>query len=161
MSNETQNWDVFFDNLSVQHRPGAILEENHYYPYGLTMAGISDKAVKSNYSENKYRFGGKELQHNEFSDGTGLELYDFNSRNYDPQIGRWGSDDPNADKAPFLTPYRYGFDNPVRFFDPDGKYEEDGHYWTVYLLATQLKLGNARNLLQLQNGPMLQQFLPI
>jgi len=26
------------------------------------MAGISDKALKSNYTENKYRYNGKELQ---------------------------------------------------------------------------------------------------
>ena len=73
VSNETQGWDVFFDNLSVQYKQGPVLEENHYYPFGLTMSGISDKALKTNYAENKYRYNGKELQHQEFSDGTGLE----------------------------------------------------------------------------------------
>jgi hypothetical protein len=41
------------------------------------VAGISDKAVKLNYPENRYRFGGKELQHQEFNDGSGLEQYDW------------------------------------------------------------------------------------
>jgi hypothetical protein len=59
-----------FDNLSVQYKQGPILEENHYYPMGLTVSGISDKAIKTQYAQNKYRYNWKELQNQEFFDET-------------------------------------------------------------------------------------------
>lgn len=90
------------------------------------MAGISSKALNFG-NENKYKFGGKELQSNEFSDGSGMELYDFQARNYDPQVGRWWSGDPKADKSVWLSPYNYCLNNPIKFFDPDGQFPYPVH----------------------------------
>jgi RHS repeat-associated protein len=120
VSNETQGWDVFFDNLSVSHKQGPLLEESHYYPFGLQMKGICDQAVKTNYPSNKYLYNGKEIQNKEFSDGSGLEVYDFGARMYDAQIGRWTKQDSKGELYFATSPYVYALNQPTNAIDPDG-----------------------------------------
>jgi RHS repeat-associated protein len=84
------------------------------------MAGNSDKAWKSQYAQNKYRYNGKELQNQEFSDGSGLEEYDYGASLQDPQLGVWHNLDPMMEKSRRWSPYVYGADNPIRFLDFEG-----------------------------------------
>jgi RHS repeat-associated protein len=90
-----------------------VIQESHYYPFGLDMPGvwINDSGVL----DNQYKYNGKEL-----NGDFGLNLMDYGARWYDASVGRWWAVDPLAEKYKRWSPYNYGMDNPVRFIDPDG-----------------------------------------
>jgi RHS repeat-associated protein len=89
-----------------------IIEENHYYPFGLKHEGYPGETNNPNY---KYRYNSKEYQ-----DELGLNMYDYGARNYDPAIGRWMNIDPLAEQYRRWSPYNYVMNSPMILVDPDG-----------------------------------------
>ena len=79
ISNES-SVNVFFDNMQVRHDRGRIIEENHYYAFGLKIAAISSKAYGA--PNNNYLYQG---DFSEFDDDLGWN--DFELRSYDPPTG--------------------------------------------------------------------------
>jgi RHS repeat-associated protein len=108
----TANKSVWWNNLKVTVLKGTILEENHYYPFGLTLS----QGTTTPGEKNEYRYNGKELQ----SD-FGLNWYNYGARQYDMQTGRWLGIDPMADKYYSISPIGYVANNPVKYIDPDGR----------------------------------------
>jgi len=140
VSNETQNIDVFFDNLQVTHTRGPLLSSENYYPYGLTMSGISGRSAGK--LENRFRFNGKRLESNEFADGSGLDWYDYGMREYDHQVGRFFRVDPLSEKFYYLTPYQYASNNPATNIDLDGLEGTPIQAFTSWLLGKVIKNPN-------------------
>ncbi|HRP89870.1 MAG TPA: RHS repeat-associated core domain-containing protein [Edaphocola sp.] len=105
--------NVFFDNLVVSMEAGSLLEERHYYPYGLPIQGWGSTAAGSLSNRQLY-------QGNEYRQEAGLNWMDFHNRQYDPQLGRFLGIDPLADQSgqQTLSPYHAMGCNPALMVDP-------------------------------------------
>jgi len=118
VSNESDE-PVYFDNLQVQHVRGRIMEENHYYAFGLKIAGISSRELADAAEGHVDNPNGYQGDFSEMDDEIGWN--DFELRNYDPQIGRWIQQDPYDQ---FESPYIGMGNDPVNNVDPDGGFVE-------------------------------------
>ncbi|SHM06947.1 RHS repeat-associated core domain-containing protein, partial [Flavobacterium johnsoniae] len=92
-----------------------IIDETHYYPFGLKHEGY----VALQESTNKYKYNGKELQ-----DELGLNMYAMDARMYDPAIARWNVIDPVTHHD--ASTYGAFNNNPVYWVDPSGR---DGEHY--------------------------------
>ena len=94
---------------------GKSTGRKHYYPFGLTMSGISSKALDFGDPTNHKKFNSIEETRDLY-----LNQYDAFYRNLDPQIGRFLQIDPKLDSSYSWSPYTAMFDNPLKFIDPLG-----------------------------------------
>jgi RHS repeat-associated protein len=130
-------------NIRVAFTPGAasLAQVNEYYPFGMLSSTNSS-------ATNKYLYNGKELQ-----DELEMDWYDYGARFYDPQIGRFPSIDPIANKFPELTTYQYASNNPVRCIDIDGlEGKPVNNLNQAAADQTRVSIPN-RSLLPLRNAP--------
>jgi len=143
VSNESSN-GVYIDNFQVVHHPGRILEETHYYPFGLVMSGISSKSLNFGSPSNKLKYISKEEQRQEFSDGSGLEWLDYGARMYDNQIGRWMVLDSKSEAYYSSSPFVYALNNPIVNFDPNGKWTVSRHHSMTVMALSSAGIGGTQ-----------------
>jgi RHS repeat-associated protein len=92
----------------------AVQQEDHYYPFGMTLGGQSWQNTLQN-TKNDYLYNGKEFQNE-----LGLDWYDYGARFYDAALGRFSTQDAYAEKYHFMSPYQYGANNPIKYIDVNG-----------------------------------------
>jgi RHS repeat-associated protein len=79
-------------------------------PFGYEMPG---RVQGSSSVDGRYMFTAKERD-----DETKYDS--FGARYYDARIARWLQVDPLAEKYVGNSPFVYSFNNPIRYYDPDG-----------------------------------------
>jgi RHS repeat-associated protein len=105
------------DDNKIVDVPSDILQEQHYYPFGLGQdyTWMNNTAI----NDTKYLYNGKELNDEVFdaSKRIGLNWLDFGKRWYDPATIRFPSPDPIIEKFAYLNSYNYASNNPVTNID--------------------------------------------
>jgi RHS repeat-associated protein len=92
---------------AITDASGNLILRNNYAPYG-------EDAVSNGSASVKYKFSDKE------KDIPGF--YYFGARFYDPEVGRFITQDPAKDGVNW---YAYCDDNPIRYLDPNGLAKTD------------------------------------
>ncbi len=105
-------FDIMDKNDRLRNGLKRILEvfllRDDYYPFGGTFNSYTSGI------ENLYKYNGKEEEKE-----TGW--IDYGARMYMSDLGRWSVVDPLAETMIQFSPYNYSFNNPIVFFDPDGR----------------------------------------
>ncbi len=132
MNYENVGWDQFYvlkdhlgNNRVINYGGSWVYQTDNYYPFGLSMTEGDHLWWNDQANLYTYKFGDKEL-----SRMSGLNIYDFGARTYDPAIGRFMQMDPLAEKYYSISPYVYCGNNPINRIDPTGmdwyRLNEDG-----------------------------------
>jgi RHS repeat-associated protein len=102
--------NVYFDDLKITYH-GGVEQVSDYYPFGLTFNSYS----RENSVSQDYKYNGKEEQKE-----LNLGWLDYGMRMYQPELGRFFTQDRFAEKYRPISPYQYAANNPVRFIDVNG-----------------------------------------
>ncbi|WP_221392135.1 RHS repeat domain-containing protein [Dyadobacter sp. NIV53] len=92
---------------------GTIVQKTDYYPFSQEIPKDVGVPLNARNGINCYNFLGKETQ-------VASVYIDLQARFYDPLTGRFTSVDPVTKSQEQLSIYQYGWNNPIRYSDPNG-----------------------------------------
>ncbi len=118
LSNETAGSEVWFDDLSIEHRKSRIVQTDDYYAFGAAFNGYQ----RSNSKANRFKYNGMESQGD-----LDLGWYDYGARMYDAFIAKWTTIDPLSEEYMPYSPYGYVENNPILMLDPTGMNSENSN----------------------------------
>jgi RHS repeat-associated protein len=99
--------DALRSVVALTDETGAIKTQFVYDPFG-------NVAISGEPSDNPFQYTGRE------NDGMGL--YYYRARYYSPELQRFISEDPIGFEGGDANFYAYVANNPMKWFDPEGKY---------------------------------------
>ncbi|SFF57507.1 DUF6443 domain-containing protein [Thermoflexibacter ruber] len=106
--------EVYFDDLKIELSAvpvAMVVQENHYYPFGLGMKGLD--YVQTPAKESKFQFNGVER-----NTSLSLNVMETQLRMGDTQTGRWWQVDPKPNYIESV--FVMMGNNPMRYADPKG-----------------------------------------
>jgi RHS repeat-associated protein len=102
---------VYYDKIMLKHYKGQVLEEDHYYPFGLMLSTTTANPAE----QNNIKFQTQRLE----SD-LGLNWYDYKYRMHDMQIGRFTTIDPLAEQFPNNSLYAFSQNMVTKHIELEG-----------------------------------------
>ena len=101
--------------LALANSSGSIVESYFYDAYGnVTIRNGGGNVIGTSAYGNRFLFQGREYDYT-------TQLYHFRARWYDPETGRWLSNDPIGISGG-LNLYAFCSNDPVNFVDPSGEF---------------------------------------
>jgi RHS repeat-associated protein len=125
-------------SVTADPKRGQVLTELRYLPWGEIRYTSGDTATDRKYTGQ--------------AEASGIGLYFYNARWYDPALGRFAQADimvPNPGNPMSFDRYSYVMNNPIKYIDPSGhetvlcdaqcEQEEDDKFLSVFLRSHPLE----------------------
>ncbi len=102
--------DHLGNNRLVADADGKVIQDTHYYPFGMSFAESTGQ------EKQPYKYNNKE-----FDSMAELNWYDYVARMLTMDIPGFTTLDPKSEEYFSWSPYAYAANNPLKYIDPDGR----------------------------------------